>query len=227
MRKRITKAIALLLALAMSASVSACSSGQSSSAASAGTSGASSSAEKVKLTFGYDEGVGDATRALIKEYNAAHPNVDVEGYNLPQNSNNLHDDFVNKLASQDTSVDVMALDVVYVSEFASAGWIDKLDNVVGSDKSAFLTGPVEGATVNNSIYAAPWITNASVLFYRTDILKKLGVTKVPPHGTSGSAFIKNSIKAPASTMLSPSRANRANPWSATGQNLSGGSAETF
>ena len=179
MRKRITKAIALLLTLVMSASVSACSSGQSSSAASAGTSGASSSAGKVKLTFGYDEGVGDATRALIKEYNAAHPNVDVEGYNLPQNSNNLHDDFVNKLASQDTSVDVMALDVVYVSEFASAGWIDKLDNVVGSDKSAFLTGPVEGATVNNSIYAAPWITNASALFYRTDVLKKLGVTKVP------------------------------------------------
>lgn len=176
MKGKFTKALALIMALALSASVTACGSSQQ---ASSGASQAASSAQKVKLTFGYDEGVGDATRALIKEYNAAHPNVEVQGYNLPQNSNNLHDDFVNKLTSQDTSVDVMALDVVYVSEFANAGWIDKLDNVIGSDKSAFLTGPIEGATVNNSIYAAPWITNASALFYRTDVLKKLGVTKVP------------------------------------------------
>ena len=40
--------------------------------------------------------------------------------------------FVNKLASGDTSVDVMGLDVTYISEFGSAGWLADLTNVKNS-----------------------------------------------------------------------------------------------
>ena len=74
----------------------------------------------------------------------------------------------------------MALDVVYIAEFASAGWIEALDDLYTEDElSAYLDGTVEGAKYDGKLYAAPWFTNASALFYRTDVLEDLGITEVP------------------------------------------------
>lgn len=149
-------------------------------AAAAATSTAAASGDKVTITFAYDEGVGDGARDLMDAYNASQDKYTVQGYSMPQDSNNLHDDFVNKLSSEDTSVDVMALDVVYISEFASAGWIDKLDDTdFAKDTSSFLDGTIDGATVDGHLYAIPWTTNSSMLFYRTDALKAAGITEVP------------------------------------------------
>lgn len=84
------------------------------------------------------------------------------------------------MVAGDTSVDLMALDVVYIAEFASAGWIEALDDLYTEDElSAYLDGTVEGAKYDGTLYAAPWFTNASALFYRTDVLEDLGITEVP------------------------------------------------
>jgi len=132
------------------------------------------------LTFGFDEGVGDPTEEAIAKFNASQDDIYVQSYHLPQDANNLHDDFVNKLVAQDTSVDVMALDVVYVAEFASAGWLEPLDDLYTSDElKAYLDGTVTGAKYDDKLYAAPWFTNASALFYRTDVLESLGIDQVP------------------------------------------------
>lgn len=85
------------------------------------------SGDKITLTFAFDEGVGTPTEEAIKAFNESQDKIEVQSYHLPQDANNLHDDFVNKMVSEDTSIDVMALDVVYVAEFASAGWIEALD----------------------------------------------------------------------------------------------------
>lgn len=82
--------------------------------------------EPVTITFSFDQGIGQPAQTLIDEYNASQEKYIVESKILPQDANVVHDDFVNKLASGDTSVDVMALDVVYVAEFASAGWLTDL-----------------------------------------------------------------------------------------------------
>ena len=38
------------------------------------------------------------------------------------------------MVAGDTSVDLMALDVVYIAEFASAGWIEALDDLYTEDE---------------------------------------------------------------------------------------------
>ena len=141
---------------------------------------AEESADKITITFGFDEGVGTPTEEAIAAFNESQDEIFVQSYHLPQDANNLHDDFVNKLISQDTSVDLMALDVVYVAEFASAGWVENLDGLYTDEElETFLEGTVESATYDGSLYAAPWFTNASALFYRKDVLDELGVTEVP------------------------------------------------
>lgn len=131
--------------------------------------------DTVTITFSFDQGVGEPTQKIVDAYNESQDKVKVETVILPQDANTVHDDFVNKLASGDTSVDVMGLDVTYVDEFASAGWLADLTDLVDpAITEGMLTGPVEGATKDGRLVAMPWFTNSSVLFYRQDVLDELG-----------------------------------------------------
>ena len=162
--KQIT-AVSLIAAMALAQSVTAF---------------ADEAAEKITLTFAFDEGVGAPTEEAIAAFNESQDEIFVQSYHLPQDANNLHDDFVNKLVSEDTSVDIMALDVVFIAEFAAAGWVEPLDDLYTEEElAAYLDGTVAGAKYDGKLYAAPWFTNASALFYRTDVLEELGITEVP------------------------------------------------
>ena len=169
MKKRMKRIAACLMAAAMAASLAACGGGGSSESGS--DSGEGSGSEPITLNFSFDQGVGEATQQIVDNFNESQDKIKVETVLLPQDTNQVHDDFVNKLASGDTSVDIMGLDVVYVAEFASAGWLYDLTDKI--DTSTMLEGPVEGATYDGKLVAAPWFTNSSVLFYRTDVLEEL------------------------------------------------------
>ena len=131
--------------------------------------------DTVTITFAFDQGVGEPTQKIVDKYNESQDKVHVETNILPQDANTVHDDFVNKLASGDTSVDVMGLDVTYIEEFGSAGWLaDLTDLVDASLTEGMLDGPVAGATIDGKLVAMPWFTNSSVLFYRQDVLDALG-----------------------------------------------------
>ncbi|MEU4672187.1 ABC transporter substrate-binding protein [Amycolatopsis sp. NPDC023774] len=71
-----------------------------------------------------------------------------------------------RLAAGDTSMDVLGLDVTWVSEFAEAGWAEEW---TGQNKAAasdgVLQGPLETATYNGKLYAAPKNTNVQLLWY--------------------------------------------------------------
>ena len=167
MKKQLKQLVALSMIAALAAT-------------NAGVAAADEAAEKITITFAFDEGVGAPTEEAIAAFNESQDAIEVQSYHLPQDANNLHDDFVNKLVSQDTSIDVMALDVVYIAEFASAGWLEPLDDVYSEDDlSIYLDGTVSGAKYDGALYAAPWFTNASALFHRTDVLEEMGITEVP------------------------------------------------
>lgn len=163
MKKTKKQMVAAGLALVMAVSLVGC-----------GNSGGDSQKEdgQITLKFSFDQGVGEATQKIVDKFNESQDKIKVETVLLPQDANQVHDDFVNKLASGDKSVDIMGLDVVYVAEFASAGWLMDLTNKIDTD--AMLDGPVEGATYDGKLVAAPWFTNSSVLFYRQDVLEQLG-----------------------------------------------------
>jgi multiple sugar transport system substrate-binding protein len=64
---------------------------------------------------------------------------------------------------------------VYIAEFAAAGWLEDLGTYFDAAKQAeYLSGTIEGATYQGKLVAFPWFTNASVMFYRTDVLSQLG-----------------------------------------------------
>ncbi len=189
------KVLAIFLATTMALSLAACGSSAETAesettesaasetagaAAESGEETAQASAEAVTINFSFDQGVGEPTQKIVDDFNASQDEVYVNCVILPQDAGAVHDDFVNKLASEDTSVDVMALDVTYVAEFGAADWLLDLGDYFDSTTTdQYLEGTIDGATYNGKLVAFPWFTNASALFYRTDVLEELGVTEVP------------------------------------------------
>jgi multiple sugar transport system substrate-binding protein len=73
---------------------------------------------------------------------------------------------------------VLSLDVVWTSEFAAHQWIDKLpEQRFPLDK--MLKPVVETAKYRDGLYAVPASSDGGMLYYRTDLLKKAGITEPP------------------------------------------------
>lgn len=143
-----------------------------------GSAGSNQSAAPVHIVFStFNDGIG-VDKKLVDDFNASHPNIQVEYRAVA--SSDQHDRFVTWLGAQDSSLDVLALDVVWPAEFAAAGWIRPLDEFMDASfnqklKDDFLPSTVEVDTVGGKLYAIPWNTNGGLLFYRKDILEKAGL----------------------------------------------------
>jgi multiple sugar transport system substrate-binding protein len=135
-------------------------------------------AKKVNLTFTiFDDGVG-VDRKLVEEFNKTHPNIQVTYKPLP--AGELRDRLTTWLAAKDESLDVLGIDVVWPSEFARAGWIVPLDDLMDASmkdktKTGYLQAPLNAVTVDGKIYGLPWNSTGGLLYYRKDILEKEGL----------------------------------------------------
>jgi multiple sugar transport system substrate-binding protein len=78
---------------------------------------------------------------------------------------------VRRLAAKDSSIDILAMDVDWTAEFATAKWILPW---TGADAAAVsngvLAGPLKTATWDGKLYAAPINSNTELLWYRKDLV---------------------------------------------------------
>ena len=90
-----------------------------------------------------------------------------------------------QLARKSGSPDVFTQDIIWIAEFAEAGWALPLDDYFGADEmKAFLPGIVQGCTWKGQLTAMPWFIDCGKLYYRTDILEKLGCERSRDMGSA-------------------------------------------
>ena len=78
---------------------------------------------------------------------------------------------VRRLAANDSSIDMLAMDVDWTAEFANAQWIRPVPAALGAQiRSVDLPGPVQTATYQGRIWAVPINSNTELLWYRKDLL---------------------------------------------------------
>ena len=83
-----------------------------------------------------------------------------------------HDTYVSAFQKQSTSYDVISMDVIWPSEFASHGYILPMNDVFnGSYQNQFIQAAIEAGTYMGSIYGVPWFHDSGMLYYRSDILQ--------------------------------------------------------
>jgi multiple sugar transport system substrate-binding protein len=125
------------------------------------------------ITFVAGKDTSGKYPAVIKKWNAAHPDQTVKLLELPEAADAQRSQFVTNLQAKSDTYDVMGIDVIWTAEFAKSGWLLALDEsqfpVADMLKPAVDTGRFEG-----KLWAMPYDTNGGLLFYRKDILDKAG-----------------------------------------------------
>jgi len=79
---------------------------------------------------------------------------------------------VRRLAAGDSSIDILATDVDWTAEFATAKWIRPWTGANAAAVSqGVLPGPLQTATFGGKLYAAPLNSNTQLLWYRKDLIR--------------------------------------------------------
>ncbi|HSD43172.1 MAG TPA: ABC transporter substrate-binding protein [Burkholderiales bacterium] len=100
---------------------------------------------------------------------------------LPASSDEQHLFYAINLQARSREFDVLALDAIWVAEFAQAGWLRDLTHLLPPEHGADLfPGPRESVTWRERIHALPWFADAGLLYYRKDLLDRHGLS---PPGT--------------------------------------------
>jgi multiple sugar transport system substrate-binding protein len=146
--------------------------------------GASSGGEKAKgISSGKATGSitvwamgaeGENLPTLAKEFEAANPGVKVNITAIPWDA--AHDKFTASIASGNTP-DAAMVGTTWMGEFAG---LDALDPTPSSiDKSQFFPGAQKTTEVNGTSFGVPWYVETRLIYYRTDLAKKAGITTPP------------------------------------------------
>lgn len=114
---------------------------------------------------------------LVNKFNASQKAVQVHWTNGPSDSGQLLTKFSTMLRARSASIDIMSMDIVWPAQFGASGWTAPLEGKwPASERSGYLPGPLAGCTYNGHIWAAPFRTDAGLIYYRTDLLPSAPTT---------------------------------------------------
>jgi multiple sugar transport system substrate-binding protein len=150
-----------------------CSSGQSTSTSKSDDK-SSSGPQKTTINFAAIKTFGVETwPELIKKFEEQNPDIKVNLIQLPapSESTTIHQYLVTSLQSGQNDIDVFTGDVIWVPEFAAAGWTEPLDSYI-TDKQNYYPGVIKALSYNGKLMAAPWYVDGGMLYYRKDLLDK-------------------------------------------------------
>ena len=171
---RRTSAITLAGVTALALTVSACGREDAGSGAAQTGKAVASGAATGTITVWAMGAEGEKLPDLTKEFEAANPGVKVQVTAIPWDA--AHDKFTTAITANKTP-DVAMVGTTWMGEFAG---MDALDPTPGEvDKSAFFEGAQKTTEVDGTSYGVPWYVETRVIYYRTDLAEKAGVTTPP------------------------------------------------
>jgi multiple sugar transport system substrate-binding protein len=100
---------------------------------------------------------------------------------LPRSASDQREQLLRRLAAEDSSIDLMSLDVVFVPEFAEAGFLEPIPEDAARELTDGVVEPaITGATWKSRLVAAPFWANTQVLWYRKSVARKAGLDLEAP-----------------------------------------------
>ncbi len=171
---RRTSAITLAGVTALALTVSACGREDAGSGAAETGKAVASGAATGTITVWAMGAEGEKLPELTKEFEAANPGAKVEVTAIPWDA--AHDKFTTAITANKTP-DVAMVGTTWMGEFAGMGALDPTPGEV--DKSAFFDGAQKTTEVAGTSYGVPWYVETRLVYYRTDLAEKAGITTPP------------------------------------------------
>lgn len=124
---------------------------------------------------------GEALGPIASDFERANPDVRVRVQAIPWTA--AHEKLLTAYVG-DALPDVAQLGNTWIPEFAALGALEPLDMLVARDSASvprgdYFPGVLATNVVGGVLYGVPWYVDTRVLFYRTDLLRKAGVTRPP------------------------------------------------
>jgi multiple sugar transport system substrate-binding protein len=92
---------------------------------------------------------------------------------LPTDASQQREQLVRRLGAEDSSIDIVGMDVIWTGEFANAGWVEKWKGSLKKQVTEnVFQNVIETASFEGKLYAAPFNTNTQLLWYRKDLVPK-------------------------------------------------------
>src|SRR4051812_47123115 len=141
----------------------------------------------------------DPIPRVIAAFEQRHPGIRVKTEALGSSSDEQHQFFVINLEGalgkrRGPGFDVMMLDVIWIPEFARAGWLlDLTPALAPGELDAHFPAAAEAARWDDRVWALPWNFNVGVLYYRKDLLARYGIA--PPRTDAELAHAVERIRA--------------------------------
>lgn len=141
-----------------------------------GCAGAPDSGSETELVWAAGWTVADdeaPAEDIANQWNELHPNgprVWVE--RLPETADDQHQLLALELNAELSSFDILELDVIWTAEFAENGWLVDLEDLRSDIERVSLPGPVQTAVWDGKLWAAPYTTDAGLLYYRRDLVEE-------------------------------------------------------
>jgi len=126
--------------------------------------------------------VGDLAKdqEQLARFTQANPNIKVETVLAPQSATDLLAVVQQFLGAKSADIDVIQFDTIWPGILAP-NMVDLAPYIKDAkiDTSAFYPTLYSNNIVDGKVVGLPWFTDAGLLYYRTDLLKKYGYDKAP------------------------------------------------
>jgi multiple sugar transport system substrate-binding protein len=123
----------------------------------------------IRLVFQHQPFLGDPAplRRLFADFERQNEGIVVVAELLPSAPGAVHQYYLTALEGGSRDFDVFIIDVIWVAEFARAGWIAELSSAFPPEvlRRDFLPGAAEAVIVGDATFAVPWYIDVGV-FYR-------------------------------------------------------------
>jgi multiple sugar transport system substrate-binding protein len=117
---------------------------------------------------------GEKLDVLAKDFMRENPGITVRV--TPIAWDVAHDKLITAVAGNKTP-DVSQMGTTWMGEFAKTGALEEVPDSI--DVGAFFESAKETGVVDGSTFGVPWYVETRVLYYRTDIARKAGITEPP------------------------------------------------
>jgi len=105
----------------------------------------------------------------------------IEVAQLPRTPEGQREQLVRRLAAQDSSIDLMSLDVVFAPELAQAGFLAPMPADLASRVTeGTFPGAVESSTWDDELVVIPFWANTQLLWYRKSVAEAAGLDMTQP-----------------------------------------------
>jgi len=155
------------------------SSGSQSTGATKGAKSLSGSAwknAKGNVTYCAGKDTSGDLKQGIADFNKQKNGITVKLQEFPESADEQRNQFIQRQRAKSGECDGFESDVVWTAEFANQKWLYNLTDYVNSRKDEFIPSTLESVTYDGKIWGVPRVTDAGLLYYRSDQVKQVPST---------------------------------------------------